>query len=84
VISQRRAGLSAGEAAVITRTLARLGPFPPPERRAEKLAPLLVLDKKATSEGTAGVLLQEIGRGLVERSIPIEEWLDAAAIMSLS
>ena len=84
VLSQRRAGLSSEEAEVITRTLARLGPFPPPERRAERLAPLLDLDKKATSEGTAGVLLEGIGRGRVEKSIPIEEWLDAAAIMSLS
>jgi 3-dehydroquinate synthase len=84
VISQRRAGLSPEDAGVITRTLAHLGPFPPPEREPAKLAPLLALDKKATSRGTAGVVLEGIGRGRVEKSIPIEEWLDAAAIMSLS
>jgi 3-dehydroquinate synthase len=84
VLSQRRAGLPSGAAEVITRTLARLGPFPSPERQAARLAPLLALDKKATSEGMVGVLLEGIGRGRVEKSIPIEEWLDAAAIMSLS
>jgi 3-dehydroquinate synthase len=83
-ISRRRAGLSAADAAAVSRTLARLGPFPEPERHPAKLAPLLALDKKATAGGTAGVLLESIGRGRVDASIPVEEWLDAAAIMSLS
>jgi len=83
-ISKRRAGLSEQDAAAIRRTLSRLGPFPQPERDPKKLAPLLALDKKATAAGTAGVLLEEIGRARVEPSVPIPEWLDAAAIMSLS
>ena len=36
-----------------------------------KLAPLLALDKKATAAGTAGVLLEAIGRARVEASVPI-------------
>ena len=83
-ISKRRAGLPEEDAAAIRRTLARLGPFPLPERDPVKLAPLLALDKKATAAGTAGVLLEAIGRARVEASVPIPEWLDAAAIMSLS
>ena len=65
-------------------TLAKLGPFPEAVRDRSKLAPLLAVDKKATSGGTAGVLLEAIGRARVEKAIPAEEWLDAAAIMSLS
>jgi 3-dehydroquinate synthase len=84
VLSKRRAGLSDGDASAVGRVLARLGPFPQPERNPKKLAPLLALDKKTTAAGTAGVLLEAIGRGRVETSIPAEEWLDAAAIMSLS
>ena len=84
VLSQRRAGLPAEDASEIRRVLARLGPFPEPVRDSARLAPRLALDKKATSEGTAGVLLEAIGRGRVEKSIPAGEWLDAAAIMSLS
>jgi 3-dehydroquinate synthase len=84
LLSKRRAGLAESEAAEIRRVLAKLGPFPEPERSPAKLAPLLALDKKATSAGTAGVLLEAIGRGRIESSIPAEEWLDAAAIMSLS
>jgi 3-dehydroquinate synthase len=84
VLSRRRAGLHDADASAIVRVLAKLGPFPEPERDRAKLAPLLALDKKATSEGTAGILLEAIGRGRVEKSIPAEEWLDAAAIMSLS
>jgi 3-dehydroquinate synthase len=83
-ISMRRAGLSREDAEAITRTLAQLGPFPEPERDPSKLAPLLALDKKATAAGTAAVLLESIGRARVEKSIPVEEWLDAAAIMTLS
>jgi 3-dehydroquinate synthase len=84
LLSKRRAGLSDQDAAEIGRVLERLGPFPEPERDPAKLAPLLALDKKATAAGIAGVLLEAIGRGRVEKSIPAEEWLDAAAIMSLS
>jgi 3-dehydroquinate synthase len=83
-ISRRRAGLPEEDVAAIRRTLSRLGPFPQPERDPNKLAPLLALDKKATAAGTAGVLLEAIGRARVEVSVPIPEWLDAAAIMSLS
>jgi 3-dehydroquinate synthase len=84
LLSQRRAGLSDADASAVGRVLGRLGPFPEPERGRAKLAPLLALDKKATAAGTAGVLLEAIGRGRVEKSIPAGEWLDAAAIMSLS
>ena len=84
VLSRRRAGLPDADASAIGRVLSRLGPFPEPERDRAKLAPLLALDKKATSAGIAGVLIEAIGRGRVEKSIPSEEWLDAAAIMSLS
>ena len=83
-ISKRRSGLEEADASAIARVLSKLGPFPEPERDPAKLAPLLALDKKATASGTAGVLLEGIGRGRVERSIQPEEWLDAAAIMSLS
>ena len=83
-VSKRRAGLPEADAAAIVATLAKLGPFPEPVRDRAKLAPLLSVDKKATSGGTAGVLLEAIGQARVEKSIPAEEWLDAAAIMSLS
>ena len=84
LISRRRAGLSGTEADVIRATLSRLGPFPEPERRAERLRPLIALDKKATAAGVAGVLLEKIGKARVEEALPTEEWIDAAAIMSLS
>ncbi len=64
--------------------LARLGPFPEPVRDPARLAPLLALDKKATAGGTAGVLLESIGRARVDESVDAAEWLDAAAIMTLS
>ena len=48
------------------------------------LAELLARDKKTTARGLASVLLERIGRARVEESVPVEEWLDAAAIMSLS
>jgi 3-dehydroquinate synthetase len=83
-ISRRRAGLSEAEADVIRATLSRLGPFPEPERRAERLRPLIALDKKATAGGVAGVLLERIGRARVEEALPTEEWIEAAAIMTLS
>jgi len=83
-ISRRRAGLSEAEADVIRATLSRLGPFPEPERRAERLRPLIALDKKATAGGIAGVLLEKIGSARVEEALPAEEWIEAAAIMTLS
>jgi 3-dehydroquinate synthase len=83
-VSRRRAGLSEQDAAAVRATLGRLGPFPEPERDPARLAPLLARDKKATSAGLAGILLERIGRARVEESVPPEEWLEAAAIMSLS
>jgi 3-dehydroquinate synthetase len=83
-LSRRRTGLPAADADVIRTTLARLGPFPEPERRAERLRPLIALDKKATASGVAGVLLERIGRARVEEALPAEEWIEAAAIMTLS
>ena len=78
-ISRARAGLSAADASRVLATLARLGPFPEPERSVEELRPRLARDKKATSRGIAGVLLERIGQARVEESIPEDEWLMAAA-----
>lgn len=83
-ISKRRAGLSAAEADRVRRILAQLGPFPEPPRDPALLAAFLARDKKATARGIAGVLLETIGRARVEESVPEREWLEAAAIMSLS
>ena len=83
-ISRRRAGLSEADAEAVRGVLAGLGPFPEPERSADRLAPLLALDKKATARGAAGVLLERIGRARVEESVSAREWLEAAAIMTLS
>lgn len=83
-ISRRRAGLADTDAAAVREVLRRLGPFPEPVRDPARLAPLLGRDKKATARGTAGVLLERIGRARVEESVPAEEWLEAAAIMTLS
>lgn len=83
-ISQRRAGLPPGDAARVRRALARLGPFPEPPRDPEVLAPFIARDKKATARGVAGVLLEAIGRARVDEAVPMSEWLEAAAIMSLS
>ena len=77
-ISRRRAGLSERDAASVLTVLARLGPFPRPEVSAAALAPLLARDKKATSRGLAGVLLESLGQARVEEAIPEEEWLRAA------
>ena len=63
--------------------LAGLGPFPDPVRDAARLAPLLSLDKKSTVRGLTGVLLERIGSARVE-PVSAEEWLEAAAIMTLS
>ncbi|HZI66122.1 MAG TPA: 3-dehydroquinate synthase family protein [Thermoanaerobaculia bacterium] len=78
-ISRRRAGLSEGDAAAISGVLGRLGPFPRPKVSGATLAPLLARDKKATARGVAGVLLESLGRARVEESIPVEEWIRAAA-----
>jgi 3-dehydroquinate synthetase len=83
-ISRRRAGLSAAEAERVRRALVRLGPFPEPVRDAAVLAPFLSRDKKATARGVAGILLEAAGRARVEEGMPDAEWLEAAAIMSLS
>jgi 3-dehydroquinate synthase len=83
-ISSRRAGLAQDAAESVRRTLARLGPFPEPSRSAAALAPYLARDKKATARGIAGVLLERLGRARVEEAVPEAEWLEAAAIMSLS
>jgi 3-dehydroquinate synthase len=83
-ISRRRAGLAEGEAARVRRALSRLGPFPEPRRDPALLAPFLARDKKATARGIAGVLLESCGRARVEEAVPEREWLEAAAIMSLS
>jgi 3-dehydroquinate synthase len=82
-ISRERAGLPGDDAARVRRCLARLGPFPEPARDAEVLSSYLARDKKFTSRGTAGVLLESIGRGRVHESIPLDEWLEAAARVSL-
>ena len=83
-ISQRRAGLRDREAERIRAVLTRLGPFPEPVRDPAVLLPYLLRDKKANAGGLAGVLLSGIGRGRVEPSIPPEEWLEAAARISLA
>jgi 3-dehydroquinate synthase len=83
-ISRRRAGLSESDASAVRGALSRLGPFPQPERDPRRLLPLLALDKKATSSGTAGILLESVGRARVDESVAAEEWVAAAAIMTLS
>lgn len=83
-ISRRRAHLSAEDAERVRRALIRLGPFPEPVRDTAVLAPFLSRDKKATARGVAGILLEAAGRARVEEGMPEAEWLEAAAIMSLS
>ena len=83
-ISRRRAGLSAEEADRVRSALSRLGPFPRPCRDRAVLASFLGRDKKFTARGTAGVLLEAVGRGRVFESVAVEEWLDAAQIASLT
>ena len=83
-ISRRRTGLGEEDARALRGALASLGPFPEPTRDRRLLAELLARDKKTTARGLASVLLERIGRARVEESVPVEEWLDAAAIMSLS
>ena len=83
-ISSRRARLPREEADRIRAALSRLGPFPQPSRDRGVLSSFLARDKKFTSRGTAGVLLERIGRGQVVESVPLEEWLEAAERASLT
>jgi 3-dehydroquinate synthetase len=64
--------------------LSRLGPFPEPVRDPARLAPFLARDKKGSARGIAAVLLEEVGRARIEEAVSAEEWLEAAAIMTLS
>ncbi len=83
-ISRQRAGLAESDLSRVRGALARLGPFPEPVLDPAVLAPFLARDKKATARGIAGVVLETIGRARVEEAVPEREWLQAAAIMSLS
>jgi 3-dehydroquinate synthase len=83
-ISRRRAELPQSDADAVRAVLRGLGPFPAPVRDPNVLRPFLDRDKKATARGTAGVLLERVGRARVEEAVSAEEWLQAAAIMSLS
>lgn len=83
-ISGRRCRLARADAASVREVLSRLGPFPEPSRDPAVLAPYLERDKKATTEGIAAVLLEAVGRARVEASVPVQEWLAAAAIMCLT
>jgi 3-dehydroquinate synthase len=84
LVSRGRAGLSEADASRVRSVLERLGPFPAPVRSRETLRSLLVRDKKATAGGLAGVLLESVGRARVDESIPVDEWLRAAELVSLS
>jgi 3-dehydroquinate synthase len=77
-ISRRRAGLPDRDAADVLAVLGRLGPFPRPTVSAAALGAFLARDKKATSRGVAGVLLEAVGRARVEESISLQEWLRAS------
>jgi 3-dehydroquinate synthetase len=83
-ISRRRAGLSDADAAAVRAVLAGLGPFPEPVRDPRRLRGFLARDKQASSRGLASVLLPRIGEARVDETVPESEWLEAAAIMSLS
>jgi 3-dehydroquinate synthase len=78
-LSRERAGLSEADADRVRETLRRLGPFPEPDRAAETLAPYLSRDKKSSAGGIAGVVLESIGRARIVESIPVADWLAAAA-----
>ncbi|HWZ86233.1 MAG TPA: 3-dehydroquinate synthase family protein [Thermoanaerobaculia bacterium] len=83
-LSRRRLGLSDADASAVRAVLVRLGPFPEPERDAARLRGFLARDKKSTARGLASVLLSRIGQAQVDETVPADEWLDAAAIMTLS
>ncbi|MEP7131959.1 MAG: 3-dehydroquinate synthase family protein [Acidobacteriota bacterium] len=82
-LSVRRAGLPTEDVERISDLLFRLGPFPAPETSGPRLSPFLVRDKKATAVGIAGVLLEKVGKARIDEAIPLGEWLDAAARISL-
>jgi len=83
-LSARRGRLAPDAAKRVLAVLRRLGPFPEPVRDPEALAAFLRRDKKATSGGSSGVLLESIGAGRIVESIPVEDWLAAAARISLA
>ena len=83
-ISRRRTGLPASDAEAVRRVLEGLGPFPEPERDPQRLREYLARDKKTTARGLASVLLDTIGSARIDETVPVEEWLEAARIMSLS
>jgi 3-dehydroquinate synthase len=82
-LSRRRAGLPQQAASRVRRALNSLGPFPEPMRDPAVLEGYLLRDKKGSARGTAGVLLEAIGRARVVEAIPIAEWLEAAARVRL-
>ncbi len=84
LLSARRLGLPESDASAVRAVLAGLGPFPEPERDPARLAAFLARDKKASARGLASILLARIGQARVDETVAPEEWLDAAAIMSLS
>ena len=84
LLSRKRAGLSEADASTVRAVLAGLGPFPEPERDPALLLAFLSRDKKATAQGLASILLPAIGQARMDETILPEEWLDAAAIMSIS
>ena len=83
-ISARRAGLAPPAAARIRGALSALGPFPEPDRDPKTLKDFLSRDKKATSRGIAGVVLETIGRARVAEAVSMDEWLEAAGAARLS
>jgi 3-dehydroquinate synthase len=83
-VSRRKAGLPDEDAASVLSALRRLGPFPEPLRDRAVLERFLARDKKATSRGLASILLERIGAARVDETVTPDEWLDAAAIMSVS
>jgi 3-dehydroquinate synthetase len=83
-VSRRKAGLPEKDAASVLSALSALGPFPEPVRDRSRLEPFLARDKKATTRGLASILLERVGSARVDGTVTPAEWLDAAAIMSLS
>jgi 3-dehydroquinate synthase len=82
-ISRQRAGLPEDDASRIRGVLGRLGPFPEPERDPAALKPFLERDKKSSSRGLAGILLEAIGRSHIDETVSPEEWLGAASRAAL-
>jgi 3-dehydroquinate synthetase len=75
--------LSETDAAAVLAVLSRLGPFPEPVRDPARLRGFLSRDKKATARGLAAILLERVGSARVDETVTADEWLEAAAIMSL-